>query len=147
MAQFLSEGAKIIHVEPAAAAGQTTLTTDKVDMSGFDRLLIAVVLGASVTAAATLTLTLKTGDAEGDAGTATACVLTYETGASDANRILLLDIARPNRRWVHATLARASQDVAVDAILFCLYDEKAAPITQDDDVAKVTRFALCEDAS
>lgn len=82
---------KVLMVEAAAAAGQTLLTTDVVDMQGFDSVAFIAVLG-DVTDTSALVLTGFTNDTNDTASpTQLAKPVSFTAGASDAdNKMLFL---------------------------------------------------------
>lgn len=141
---FLKD-AKFLAVENAAAAGQTTLTTDVVDTRGFDSICFIVKLG-DVDNTSVLTLTAKTNTADSTSSptpTTLADTVTHTADATDAdNKLLILDIHKPRDRYVFATLARATADAVVDGIFVILYNAHEKPVTQD---ATVIASALLND--
>ena len=127
--------AQIIPVENAAAAAQTTLTTDVVDTQGFDSVAFVAFLG-DVADTSVLTLTGFTNDTD-DTVTPTqlASPVTFTAGASDAdNKLLLLDLHKPRQRYVYATLARGTANAAVNGILAILYNAHDKPVNIPADV-------------
>jgi hypothetical protein len=136
MLNFLKD-AKILAVENAAAAGTSLLTTEVVDMQGFDSVCFVVKLG-DVTDTCELTLTAKTNTADSTsspAPTVLSDTVTFTAGASDAdNKLLMLDLHKPRDRYVFATLARATANAVVDGIFAILYNAHERPVTQDASV-------------
>lgn len=128
---------KIIPVEPAAAAGQTTLTTDVVDMRGFDSIAFIAYLG-DVSDTSVLTLTGKTNTANSVSSptpTTLAQTVTYTAGATNADsKLLVLDLHRPRDRYVFATLTRGTANAVVNGIIAVLYNASERPVTQHADV-------------
>lgn len=134
---------KFLAVENAAAAGQTTLTTDVVDTQGFDSVCFVVKLG-DVTDTSALTLKGFTNDTN-DTVTPTELSdnVTFTAGATDAdNKLLILDIHKPRDRYVYATLARGTANAVVDGIFAILYNAHEKPVSQD---ASVIASALLND--
>ena len=126
---------KVLPVEAAASAGQTTLTTDVVDMQGFESVAFIAYLG-DVTDTSVLTLTGYTNDtADTVSPTALASPATYTAGASDAdNKLMVLDLHRPRERYVYATLARGTANAVLNGIVAVLYNASDMPVTQDATV-------------
>lgn len=128
---------KIIPVEPAAAAGQTTLTTDVVDTQGFDSVAFVVYLG-DVTDTSVLTLTAKTNTANSTSSptpTTLSQTVTFTADATSADsKLLILDLHKPRDRYVFATLARGTANAVVNGILAVLYNAHQCPVTQSTDV-------------
>ena len=111
-------GAGHAGTEAAAAAGTTLLTTDVVDMQGFDSIAFVALTG-DVTDTAELTLTVFTNDtADTVSPTETAAVATFTAGASDADsKLLMVDCHHPRQRYAYATLERATADAAIGGII------------------------------
>lgn len=128
---------KIIAVENAAAAGTSTLTTDVVDMQGFDSVAFVVKLG-DVTATSVLLLTAYTNTADSTSSptpVTLADTVGFTAGASDAdNKLLILDLHKPRARYVFATLARGTANAVVDSIFAVLYNAHNLPLTVDSSV-------------
>ena len=134
---------KLTRVEPAAAAAQTLLTSDVVDMAGFDSLTFIAFLG-DVLDTAVLTLQAQQGDqSDGSDATNLAGVLaTFTADATSAdNNMLALEVARPTKRFLRVTLTRATANAAVDGIIAVQSNPAEAPVVQDASVL-ATKFAL-----
>jgi len=128
---------KFICVENAAAAAQTTLTTDVVDTQGFDSIAFIVKLG-DVDNTSVLLLTAKTNTADSTSSptpTTLATTVGYTADATDAdNKLLILDLHKVRDRYVFATLARGTADAVVDGIFALLYNSHEMPLTVDATV-------------
>lgn len=128
---------KVVPVEPYAAAGQSTLTTDVVDMQGFDSVAFIAYLG-DVSDTSVLTLTAKTNTANSTSSptpTTLAQTVTFTAGASNADdKLLVLDLHKPRDRYVFATLARATANAVLNGIIAVLYNADQKPVTQDASV-------------
>ncbi len=134
---------KLTRVEPAAVAGQTLLTSDTVDMKGFDNASFVALLG-DVTDTSVLTLQAQHGD-QSDGSDATnlagvAAAFTADPTNAD-NNMLAVEIARPTKRFLRVTLTRATANAAVDGIVAVQSNPAEAPVTQDSSVL-ATDFAL-----
>lgn len=135
MSTNLTKNALFTRVENAAAAGQTTLTTDTLDMKGYDGCTFIAALG-DVTDTSVLTLTIATGDAsDGSDAADTGIIATFTAGASDAdNKLLIAEIVRPLKRYVTATLDRGTANAVVDGIFCIQTDANTEPVTQSASV-------------
>jgi hypothetical protein len=120
----------------ATVAGTAdTLAGDIVDLAGYDSVCFVAILG-DVTNTAVVTLKAFAGDAsalgDGAYKTATATVTATETTADD--KLLILDVIRPGKRYVRADLVRATANVVVDGIIAYRYNARTIPTTQNTDV-------------
>jgi hypothetical protein len=129
----LSKDIKVTVVEAAAAAAQTDLTTDVLDMSGFDGVMFIALTG-DVTSGSVLTLTAKANSANSVSSPtpvtqkATGAVT---AGATDSDsKVLLVDVYKPTLRYVFAVLSRTTQDAIVGGIVAIQYGAKSKPTTQ-----------------
>jgi len=123
-----------------AAGTSDTLSGAILDMQGHDGVCFVAALG-DITSGAVLTLAAQDGAASNlsDAAAITgAGALT--AGASDYdNKLLVLDVYRPKKRYIRATLARATQNAVVENIVALLYNVKSKPVTQGSTVKSGTQ--------
>jgi len=112
------------------------INSDIVDMDGYENALIVCALG-DVAATAVATLKAYTGDAAalGDgayegvvAGGLTA------TATDHDQKLLILDVIKPGKRYLRADVARATANIVIDAVLVILYNGKNIPAVQGADV-------------
>lgn len=128
----LLRDAKIERVSDAVVAGTTLITTSVVDTQGYNSVAFIVLLG-TVTDASDLTLSAKTNtvNATTGANVATSADTVALTAATSSNGMLILDVNKPRQQYAFATLARATQNAAIDGILAVLYNAQEHPVTQD----------------
>jgi hypothetical protein len=120
----------------ATAAGTAdTLNGDIVDLQGYDSVCLVAILG-DVTNTAVVTLKAYCGDAsnvsDGAYKTNTATVTADATSAD--NKLLILDVIKPGKRYVRADLVRATANAVVDGIIAYRYNARTVPTTQPADV-------------
>ncbi len=133
--------AKFTVVEASAVAGTSTLTTDVLDMTGYDSVMFVAMLG-DVTDTSVLALTAKGNSAN---STSSPTPTTYEgaagftAGASDAdNKLMIVDIEKPRDRYVFATLARGTANAVVNGIIAIQYNGHLKPEVQGSTVLVAT---------
>jgi hypothetical protein len=127
----LLEVADIRRVAGATAAGTTTLT-NTVDMKGFDAIAYIVVVSGIVNGAQPV-LTMQDGAASNgsdaatmtDANGSNIATAAVTLGASPTTGLIIGDVVRPEKRYVTGSLARATQNIAVDAVIAVLYRARA----------------------
>lgn len=147
MSHFLSESAQIQRIADRAAAAQTLITSAEFEMANHDRCLIIAAL-ETATDDSELTLTLQVQNEAGSFVNTAAKVL--HTCATSSNKLLILDVARPISladAKCKVTLARATQNCAIDGIFAIPYNERRGAVTQHADVAAIARFVTAADAS
>lgn len=129
----LSKDVKITVVAAAATAAQTAVTSDVLDMSGYDGVMFIALTG-DVTATSVLTLTAKANSAN---STSSPTPVTqkatdaFTAGASDADsKALVVDVYRPTLRYVFAELTRTTANAVVGGIIAIQYSAANKPTSQ-----------------
>lgn len=128
---FLTDN-KMAVVEGAAAAAQTALTSDIVDMAQFGGVVFAALLG-DVSSGCVLTLNVEHGDESGGGDmAATTLSATFTAGASDADsKVLAVECYHPQKRYVRAKLTRTTADAVVGGIMAIQFEPDRGPVSQD----------------
>ncbi len=137
----LSNTTKITRVLSGVAAGVSTpQTSTAVDMAGFQGVRFIVLLGvgsASSVGQVKATDCDTTGgsynDIAGSAGTAF-------TPTTDDDKVWILDIYRPQRRFVKCVVIRGTGNTVIDGIVAEQYGERVQP--KADDTATVLGRSL-----
>lgn len=134
---FLGKDVKITVVEAAATAGTSTLTTDVLDMSGFEGVMFLALTG-DVTDTSVLTLTAK-----GNSANSTSSPTPVTQKASDAftasatsadSKVIFVDVYKPPLRYMFAELSRATANAVVGGIIAIQYGAHSKPTAQDATV-------------
>lgn len=136
MLESLLKGAMFDKVLVATGAGTAdTLTGDILDLQNCDSVAGVAILG-DVDNTAVVTLKAYTGDdaalADGAYETVTATVTADATSAD--NKLLVLDIVKPGKRYCRFDLVRATANAVVDGIIGIRYNFRTVPTTQPSDV-------------
>lgn len=133
----LSKDIKITVVEAAAAAAQTELVTDVLDMSGYEGVMFIALTG-DVTAASVLTLTVKGNTANSVSSpspvTQKASDAFTADGTSADSKVIVVDVYKPAMRYVFGSLTRTAADAIVGGIIAIQYNAKTKPTTQHASV-------------
>lgn len=133
----LSKDIKITVVEAAAAAAQTELVTDVLDMSGYEGVMFIALTG-DVADTSVLTLTVK-GNSANSVTTPTPVTqkatdaLTAGAATADS-KVLMVDVYKPALRYVFGSLTRTTANAIVGGIIAIQYGAKSKPTTQDATV-------------
>lgn len=121
---------EFVVVEPASAAGQTELTTDVIDMANWTGVVFVASLG-DVTNGSVLGLVADHSDQSNSGFVALAGALSHTADATDAdNKLMILDVAYPEKRYVRARLTRTTANAAVNGIIAIKYRGARTPIEQ-----------------
>lgn len=131
----LSKNIEVVRVQNAAAAGTSDLDGTVVDMQGYDGVLFIYGVGA-LTATQVTKLVAKQDVASGGAFTALTGADSGAMADGDGNKLLMLDVFRPTKRYVRPTLDRGTANAVVDFGIAILYRGSKAPVTQGTTVAK-----------
>lgn len=121
---------EFVVVEAAASAAQTELTTDVIDTADCDGVVFIAHLG-DVTTGSVLGLVVDDSDEDDTGFDDLAGPLAFTAGASDAdNKLLILDVYKPERRYLRARLTRTSANAVVNGITAIKYGKREVPVTQ-----------------
>lgn len=132
--RFLSELAKFDRIKTIQTVATGDVTSDIIDMAGFDGVLFLVIWGAITDGTPKVKAQQDSASAMGAAAdlAATSVAVTVD----DDNKIAILDIYQPQERYVRCVVTRGgSTGAVVDAILAIQYGAKNEPVTQSADVA------------
>lgn len=118
-----------------AAGTGDTLNSDIFDLQGYDSILLVATTG-DVTNTAVGTLKAYIGDnaALSDGAYATSTAEFTATATSADNKIVVLDVVKPGKRYVRADFVRATANIVVENIIAIKYNAKTYPVTQGADV-------------
>jgi hypothetical protein len=126
---YLTEEIKLTLVQAALADGQTDPDSTAVDMAGFDGVMFVGIVG-TITGAGTVTLKAQQSDDNGvaDAFSDLSGVSAQATGAdADSDKLLVLDIDQPSKRYVRTNLTRATANAIYGGTLAIQYKARVKP--------------------
>lgn len=131
----LAKDCKITRVMNAVATGTTDQDSDRVDMTGFDSVCFVAALG-DCTDTATIGLIAKSNPADSTSGSTTEKTGTNTTlnATSGDNKLLILDLHRPQNRYAYVTVDRGTAGAVIDGVFAIQYNSKSGPITQGSTV-------------
>lgn len=129
--QNLLKDIKITRVMNAVAAGTSNQNGSTLDMSGWDGVQFIAAFG-TLTATQVTGLKAQQGAASGmgdAADLAGSAVGPMADG--DGNKCLVLDIYRPQERYVRCVVTRGTANAVIDGVIAIQYRGRKAPVTQD----------------
>jgi len=135
MNNFLNN-CKVTYVLAPVADGQAASATSILDMKGWDGVAFIALTG-DVTSGCVLTLAAQQDELNGSGGMASLTgTATYTAlSASDAdNKALILDVQKPNKRYVRALFTSATQNAVKAGVIAIQYRGTHLPATQDTTV-------------
>jgi hypothetical protein len=119
-----------IRVANSASAAQTEVDGTSVDMSGKIGVRFTAALG-DVTTGSVLTLKAQGRDSSDDSWGDLSGSVTFTAGASDAdNKVMILDVVRPETKFVRAVLTRTTANAVVDGVFADVYGDYWQPVEQ-----------------
>lgn len=125
---------KITRVSNAVAAGLTAVNCSALDMSGWDGVVFVAQFGA-ITATGVQGLKAQQGQVSNlsdGADLAGSLASVLDTGS---NKAAVVDVYRPQERYVRAVVARATANAVIDSVIAIQYKGRKAPVTEDTTVA------------
>lgn len=131
----LSDIVKTIRVLAPQAAGTTDVNTDVVPVADGEGVRFLVGFGAITAGAVTLVKGQQGLQSDGSdmadlAGTK------IDVLDTDDNKLVILDIMRPEEPFVRAVIDRGTQNAVVDLVIAEVYRRRTIPVTKDATVAQ-----------
>lgn len=127
MFRNLSKQACITQVANAASAAQTDITCSAVDMLGYTACMIVVSLG-TITSSGVPSVKLQQSSDDASADDYSDLAGSKVTGDDTmGNKLLVIDIHKPLKRYVKAIVSRATANVAVNAVWAIQYNPDTVP--------------------
>lgn len=128
----LLKGIKITRIMAAVADGQATTSSDILDMSDYEGVMF-IAKFSDVTSAAVLTMAAQQNIIDSGTGMATlsgTVTFTATSGTDADDDLLVLDIYRPQERYLRVQVTTATQNAVVAGVIAIQYGCKKVPITQ-----------------
>lgn len=126
----------ISRVANAAAAGTSNVNGTAVDMTGWDGVIFIAGVG-TLTATQVTKLKAQQGAAsDGSDGADLASSATSAMADGDSNKLLKIDIFRPQKKYVRPVLVRGTANAVLDFIIAIRYRGQKAPITEDSTISQ-----------
>ncbi|MBN2024076.1 MAG: hypothetical protein JW809_14935 [Pirellulales bacterium] len=123
---MLSEDVKLTLVQPGLADGQTDPDSARVDMQGFDGVMFVGVVG-TITGSGTVELAVKQADTD-IVGAALAGASATAEGSANSDKLLVIDIDKPRKRYVGTTLTRAVANSIYGGTIAIQYKGRNKPV-------------------
>lgn len=125
-------------VSTGVAAGSTDITNlAGVDTFGYQGVMFLVQLGTlTATQVTSLRAQYSNDDAATDAYADIEGSSTGNAADADGGKLLVLDIARPKKRWVKPIIKRATANAVVTSVIAILYNPSAEPVAASSSVSR-----------
>ena len=131
--------------DAVSAASNTDDNSTILDMSGFEGVCFVVpITDSAATGTATLSIEASTSNADTYMTAVTGAIVTGTcTTSDDLNGMLLVvDVYRPQKRYVQGTITSGTANMAFGATTAIRYSSKSKPITQDSDTVAASAVAV-----
>jgi len=142
--QNLSKDAKISRVSNAVAAGVTTVTSDAIDMQGFESVTFVVAFGAIVAGAVTSVKVQQSSDDGASDAYADLEATSVTVADDDDNGLVYIEVVRPRERYLKCLVLRATQNSTVDGIIAVQTCPRELPVTHATGVEGETHVSPAE---
>lgn len=132
----LSKNVNIIVVSAASAAATTAVNSSIIDMSGWDGVVFVAVTGP-LTSTSVLTLAAQESTANSTGGMAAiagGATPAYTAAGTETLNSFIVEVYRPQQRYLRAVLTRATANAVVDTIIAIQYCGTKLPPTLDATV-------------
>lgn len=137
----LTDVVKTVRVSNAVAAGTTDVVCTAVNTEGYDGCRFVALFGTLTATQVTSMRVQQSGDdGSADAYTDLENSATNALGDDDDNDMLIVDILRPQEKWLKLTIDRATANAVVDGVIAELYRVRTAPVTQDGTVIDAVKL-------
>lgn len=124
----------------ATAAGATSVNGIVIDTAGAERVCFVTVLGDG-TNTGTVLVKAQSGSASDGSDMADITGATTATATSDGtntdNKLLVLDVVKPLKRYVRIVVVRAVANHVIDSAVAIVYDNRDVPVTQTNSLSTV----------
>jgi len=126
----LSNILKVTRVMNAVAAGTTDQNSSILDMQGCEGVIFLISFG-TITAGAVTSVKAQQDTAVGGETMADLEGTSITVADDDDNQVVVLDIYRPQERYVRCVVDRDTQNAVIDGIIALQYGVDHAPTTND----------------
>lgn len=125
----IAANCEIRRVVNATAAGTSDITGTAVDTQGYDGVAFVVLAGTlTSTQVTSLKAQQSSDDGSADDYTDIAGSSTGPFADGDGNKMLILDIHRPRKRYVKPIVDRATANAVIDGVIAILYRAEKTPV-------------------
>ena len=130
----ISKEVKVTRVMNGVAAGTSAQNSSVIDMQNFDGVVFIAAFGA-ITSGAVTSAKAQQGAASNLSDAADLKGTKITIADTDDDKVAVLDIYRPQKRYLRLVVSRATQNAVIDGVVALQYKGKKAPVTQDASVA------------
>lgn len=129
---MLSNKVKTTRVMDGVVAGTTVQNSASVDMANFEGVRFTAMFGVlTATQVTSIKAQQSSDNGVGDAWSDLAGTTVGPLADDDDNQCLILDVYKPQKRYVRCVVARATANAVIDGVVADQYGPRVEPVTQD----------------
>ncbi len=137
----LGRNCKVTNVKTFQSAAQSTVTSTRVDMAGYEGVMFIVSMGV-IDGSATTTCYVRQDTATGMGGGAQIAGTVITIADDDDDYAFVMDVYRPEERYLDVQVTRTTSNSEVESIVAIQYGARKVPVTHDSStVADATYVA------
>lgn len=118
---------KVTRVMNAVAAGSDNQDSSILDMQGYDGVVFVAAFG-TITSGAVTALVAQQNSASATEGMTSLEGASVSVADDDDNKIAIVDVHRPRKRYVRAVVERGTQNAVIDGVIAIQYRGSKMPI-------------------
>lgn len=130
----LGQDVKVVRALNAVAAGTSVQNGSVIDTAGYDGVMFVAAFG-TLTATAVTGLKAQQGTQSGGGDQADLAGSLVSVPDSASNKLAVLDIGRPQERYVRPVVTRGTANAVIDGVIAILYKGNKRPSVHDASVA------------
>ncbi len=142
----LTDTTKTTRVLNAVAAGTSDQESAAVDMAGYDAVRFIALFGA-LTSTQVTKLVIEHSDASGSGFVPISGATTAALADADGNKMLIVDVSRPTKRYVRAVVDRHTANAVIDGVIAEQYRARTLATSQPASVKEVVKVNEAPSAS
>jgi len=135
----LSRDIKVTRVLNGVAAGTSTQNGSALDMQGYEGVIFLAAIG-TITSGAVTSLKAQEGDTSSPTADLTGSGVTIAD--TESNKVAMLEIVKPGKRYIRPVLVRGTQNAVIDGIIAIQYGARVKPPTQDTTVMAASKVVV-----
>lgn len=134
----LTKAVKTVVVNTGTVAGTTGINCTAVDTLGYSAYRVLVLLG-TLTAGQVTSVKAQESDTNGSFADVTGAV-TGNAADADGGKLLILEVYKPQKRWIQPVINRATQNAVITSALVELYIPDFQPVATVD-ATNISKYA------
>lgn len=139
MPHQIAQESKVTRVLAATAAGTTNVNGNTIDMQGYDGVKFIVAFGAIVSGAIT-SVKVQQGNNSNMSDAADLAASNVNVLDTDDNKLAIIDVYRPQKRYVRCVVVRGTQNATIDSATAHQYNPRVKPTTADSSTVIGTKI-------